>query len=461
MQNLKIAIFLHASSLGGAERSHVELVKELEDAGHHTISVIPAPDMGLNRILSELGVRVLSIEGLTWWTSKHADEQVLIREVEELKELLLGIKPNLVITQSAVIVQPLIASFFLNIPHVQFLREFIDLDFGMHVPFGQKCFGDLYEHLSGLVVCNSFAVRNYFYPEEGHKKVIVMRPFPTVTVKRKEFSASDTFTFGLVGALLPTKGHWKVVEAVESLSEQVRSRIRVKFFFHAMNVDFRDQLKKRISQSGLTHIFSFEGERVSLDEIYSEFQCLISASQYEAFGRTPIEAMAFGVPSIYSKTGGIAEYMRDNVDGIEIDVDNPNELCAAMTRMALDNTFFLSIRDKVAERYIELGLSPDYRQFPELLRNVITSRDHPDSVRISSLFFGIQHQSNSLVRQRDDLILQRNDLVRQRDDLIEDRRRLTREISEIYSSEFWSVTKPIRWLIGIVSVLLRKIRNKG
>ncbi len=58
----------------------------------------------------------------------------------------------------------------------------------------------------------------------------------------------------------------------------------------------------------------------------------------EAFGLTPLEAMAAGVPVVVSRCGGIVETVQDGKTGFVVEPDNPAALANALLRLAEDNT---------------------------------------------------------------------------------------------------------------------------
>jgi glycosyltransferase involved in cell wall biosynthesis len=58
----------------------------------------------------------------------------------------------------------------------------------------------------------------------------------------------------------------------------------------------------------------------------------------EAFGVTPLEAMAAGVPVAVSRCGGIVETVQDQVTGFIVDPDDAASLAEAMLRLVENDT---------------------------------------------------------------------------------------------------------------------------
>jgi glycosyltransferase involved in cell wall biosynthesis len=56
----------------------------------------------------------------------------------------------------------------------------------------------------------------------------------------------------------------------------------------------------------------------------------------EGFAWAPLEAMAHGCPTIYSRLGGGPELLIDGRDGLLVDPEQPEEIAAAVCRVLVD-----------------------------------------------------------------------------------------------------------------------------
>ena len=71
-------------------------------------------------------------------------------------------------------------------------------------------------------------------------------------------------------------------------------------------------------------------ERPALAALLARADVVVVPSRYEPFGRAVLEARAAGRPVVASAVGGLAEQVRDGVDGLLVAADDPAALAAAV-----------------------------------------------------------------------------------------------------------------------------------
>ena len=67
------------------------------------------------------------------------------------------------------------------------------------------------------------------------------------------------------------------------------------------------------------------GHLNEIGPFYRALDLFVSLSRQESFGRSIVEAMGAGVPTIGTRVGGVSEIITDNVDGVFAPVDDPAE----------------------------------------------------------------------------------------------------------------------------------------
>lgn len=77
-------------------------------------------------------------------------------------------------------------------------------------------------------------------------------------------------------------------------------------------------------------------DRTDIPVVLQQGDVFVLPSRHEGFGLVLIEAMAAGLPVIAARTGGAAELVRDGVNGLTFEPDNPQDLAAKLLAIASD-----------------------------------------------------------------------------------------------------------------------------
>lgn len=88
-----------------------------------------------------------------------------------------------------------------------------------------------------------------------------------------------------------------------------------------------EKLPEYVQVLGFVDKRSLEGQK-QLEELYRNATFFILPSLAEAAGIVFCEASAFGVPTIAFKTGGVEDYVRDDINGICLSLDSKPEIFA-------------------------------------------------------------------------------------------------------------------------------------
>jgi FkbM family methyltransferase len=352
-----VTAVLHSGGVGGAERSHAEMVESLVRQGGMVHTVVPEPDGGLGDALRRLGGSVTVVPPFAWWAlwpHEHAEQEAAwtARNLvhEPLIRALQDVRPDVVLTQSGVIPQGAIAAARVRTPHIWYLREFGDLDHGLVLPDG---FGDAVRALSARVVTNSAAVRDHLVGDVDG--VTVLHPVPVLPVVPEEApaAADRPWTLGIVASLNPGKGQVDALEAVALL--RARGTDVPLVLVGSGTPEDQARVSARAEDLGVTDLVDLAGQSGDRGSIYSRFDAVAVTSRAEAFGRVPFEAVAAGVPVVYAAAGGPAEYLTDDVTALAYPVGDAAALAAAVLR--LRDEAGLSARLVAAARGALLGVA--------------------------------------------------------------------------------------------------------
>ncbi len=100
----------------------------------------------------------------------------------------------------------------------------------------------------------------------------------------------------------------------------------------------RDELRSRLSLSDAQQVF-FHGH-VPIEQLLTalaEARAAVFPSYAEAFAHAPLEAMAVGCPTVYTRRGSGPELITPEVDGLLIDPDDRMAIAAAIIRLLTDD----------------------------------------------------------------------------------------------------------------------------
>lgn len=147
----------------------------------------------------------------------------------------------------------------------------------------------------------------------------------------------EDFKIGLVGQIIPRKGHDLLLDALPAILERIpQARI---FFIGGDLFDphsaYIQSLKARLATCVMLR------ERVvwmdytsRIEDVYRQLDALVIPSRIEVFGRVALEAMAQGCPVIAAATGGLAELIQDCVNGLLFDPGDVAALARCMVPVA-------------------------------------------------------------------------------------------------------------------------------
>jgi glycogen synthase len=138
----------------------------------------------------------------------------------------------------------------------------------------------------------------------------------------------------------------------------------------------------------IRHTVHFHGH-VALAELRSRFQSATVAvfpSYAEAFALAPMEAMAEGCPTIYSRRSSGAELIDHGKDGLLVDPDHPDEIASAIVRV-LRNPAVATALGAAGKKRIEDHFSPSkmLEQNIQFYRDCVRSHRTPPLKRTSAV----------------------------------------------------------------------------
>lgn len=236
---MRVLWISHTSNLEGAEKSLIEAVTALHQRGVEVHVVFPEQ----GELIAMLnGIASAHVVPYIWWV--YGDKQPfnpfrkprqslhlirktvknlrkILRSVPELEKVLKDVQPSLVITNTIVIPCGALAAYKLGIPHVWYIREFLEEDHGCAFMFGRKFSLFLIDKLSRKVITNSQATYKRFSGEISQAKLSVIHNAVEISKEIEESippnKQEGTFYISLIGRKTPAKGQKDAIEALAML----------------------------------------------------------------------------------------------------------------------------------------------------------------------------------------------------------------------------------------------------
>jgi glycosyltransferase involved in cell wall biosynthesis len=422
-----IAAFLHSNGFGGAEKSHVEVCQDLISSGNMVRTFLPLVGEGVESRLRLVGSSVEDYPStLSWWVNdiNETFQTSILKHFLSSSAMSWLREKNwdgydAILTQTSVSPLGALVALDSNKPHYWWIREFGDLDHNFKFPLEVIEMGSLFKNLSAQVITNSRAVKRHFYGED-EEEVLVIEPTPRNFGPLRTMKPSVPH-ISLVGALNPGKGGDVLLAALSKLRK--RGLIFTASLRGPGHQNRVLELKNSIDSLGLKGIVTLDQTLNTLDELYSETSIIVVASRNEAFGRVPFEATFFNCAIVYSRSGGLLEYMVDGVTGLSFTPNDASELAEKLEILLRDS----KIADKlISSAKKELLSDERQRSSLEKLSTVFRSRN-------------TSHEKSLLQKVIKSELIERDSLITERDSLI--------------TSNSWKLTKPLRAVSDIVRTL--------
>jgi glycosyltransferase involved in cell wall biosynthesis len=150
-----------------------------------------------------------------------------------------------------------------------------------------------------------------------------------------------TFRVGVVGRLVPVKGHAHLLQAFAIVRRSLSARL---FVFGEGPLE--SELRRCSETAGMDVEVRFMGFRRNVRAYLNSLDVLVIPSLHEGLPYTLLEAMYSKVPVVASNVGGLAEVIEHNVTGILVPPADPAALAAAIERLCREPR----LRDTLTER---------------------------------------------------------------------------------------------------------------
>jgi len=366
---MRILFAANTTDLYGASRSLLRLASRLAQEGQDVEVILPG-DGPLRGRLDEAGIRTLIHTDLPILARRnlrtpraylHWLGQVVTSTIR-LTAHIRATRPDIVHTNSAVLVSPALAAKLCGTPHVWHVREFC-ADVSRLWPVYQWF---LYAFAS-VIVCISEAVASQFHSRIRDRGVGVIHcgvpagelspPTPErVADFRRKHGLTGRPLVGVVGRInLDQKGQDIFVQAAAVLASKFPEAgfVVVGSPFPG-NQEHHHRLDRLVEELRLSDRITCTGDVEDIPAMYAALDvCVLPARKPEGLGNVLIEAMAMGKPLVGSAIGGIPEIIEDGKNGFLVEANDANALAGALERLLADPALCRRMGEEGRRRFEE------------------------------------------------------------------------------------------------------------
>lgn len=337
--SMRVAYLSHYAELYGANRSMLDLIRELRKRGVVEPVVVVAREGPLVRLLEEEDIPCLVAPFEPWMGQRrysgrlhhrlrqHWDHERAARARREANHRVL---PSIVrwlqeqridavhANSSVVGIAPALKEA-LHRPLIWHIRELPERQYLLHLDAGRRGYGRALRTADRLIAISE-AVRADILSYTGPRAKPVMiyngvlpqaRYAECRRTNDERWTSPAPFTFAMLGLIHPSKGQ---EEAVRALAIVRRSRPDARMVIAGDGKDAA--MLRTIQELGLADAIDVRGFVPDVWPILRGSHALLMCSRNEAMGRVTVEAMAAGLPVIGHASGGTLELVQDGVNGL-------------------------------------------------------------------------------------------------------------------------------------------------
>jgi glycosyltransferase involved in cell wall biosynthesis len=195
---------------------------------------------------------------------------------------------------------------------------------------------------------------------------VLPNPYPLIPELASRRSLRESF--GMHGPTLAFAGRLTAQKALGDALDAV-AQVDGVVLLIAGDGDQREPLEARVAELALEARVRFLGPlpRDRIVELFRAADASVLSSSWENFPHTVVEALAAGTPVIATAVGGVAEVVRDGVNGLLVAPGDPVALAAAIRRFFADAALQEGLRGAAASSVADYAPERVFARLEETL----------------------------------------------------------------------------------------------
>jgi len=350
--------------VGGGEKSFLDLISHLPEP-RNALAVVPG-EGELATLIRQKGIKtkVVDLPSMKPWNIHN-----VILSLKKYRNLIREYRPSLIYANGPR------AAFYgglsgrvLNIPVIWHCR-IADRD---------RYLDHLLCRLSTGIIANSQATARRFKPRFQQKVRTIYNGIDIQWLQDRDVQKPDLI-----------QPDWKVILVAARISKSKRHDLALSAFekiapsdprLHLVCVGAKDQLDPglhdnlmmKAGQSQFSDRIHWVGQADDMRPWYKSADILLFPAENEAFGRVLVEAMACGVPVIATRSGGVPEIVREEIDGILVTPGDTGELAKAVLRLLKDEGLRNQMSKTASKRAESFSLDTHIKSIVEVFEYTVS-----------------------------------------------------------------------------------------
>lgn len=381
MSEKRILFVDHITAIGGAERSMIDLSRELTLKGYSCHFILPG-EGALSAVLNGIGcVYIVPFKSWRYWKGSHLKLILSLPSqlihVLRIIRLINKIKPAIIHFNINRLVEPLIAAWITKTPSVLHFRD-IPSRMESKFLFGTNAFYWVMNR-STVWIANSGVTMKDIQPHaRGTVQMVWNGIKPALFDKRSEnigyFSGGKQRKVLMIASLTPWKnilGYIQLAKIVKDLYKE-----EVLFFIAGTGTDpYRNTLESEVKRCEVSSVFNFLGQIDNIPSLLADVDVLVHTTINEPFGRVFVESMFARKPVVTFEGGGANEIVLHDVTGFLATPGNLTQMAEFVIDLLEDPAKRKDFGDQGYYRACEkFSLEAHVRAIEDVYNNVMTTR---------------------------------------------------------------------------------------
>lgn len=338
-----VLLCAHAAdtTLFGAELSFVDMVKAASSNGYNVVVTLPSAENELYlNSLKPYCSRIYFINDIWWQRGVSYSSKVLV----QYKELFKAEDIALIHVNTMVQHNVYEAARQQSIPVITHVRELLSADAALREALCTTA-SEGYKRVvdnSYVVIANSQKMKRDILDcvadSHGFNPKIKVIPnvfnIPEVEMRDVSCELGEVVRFGLVSSNIAKKGVMDAIHLAALLEAQGVNNAQIVLI--GPKTDIIEKLEREQGQ-GRHSLVKYIGYISNPDEIYKNLDVVLNVSHFaESFGRTVLEGMVYGKPSLCYEHGALTELVRDCETGYLVPYCDHNRLLDMAIKLVSD-----------------------------------------------------------------------------------------------------------------------------